>query len=325
MPDRETTTPTPDPRFRRVVVLSGGVGGARFLHGVARALPAESVTAIVNTGDDLVHWGLAVSPDVDTVMYTLSELADEVRGWGLVGETFGALEMMRRYGGDAWFSLGDRDLATHLARTQALAAGATLSEVTARLCRAVGVEQRIVPMTDGACRTMIDTVEHGALPFQDWFVRLRAAPEARRVWWDGDPPPAPAVIPAIREADVVLVGPSNPYVSIDPILDRAGVREALAGKLVVGVSPIVGGKAVKGPLATMLATLDGVAPSAAAIARRYGDLVGAWVVERGDEAAFAEDAALRGKPVLATGTIMGGKAGRIRLARETLDFARGLR
>jgi LPPG:FO 2-phospho-L-lactate transferase len=313
-----------DPDVGRVVVLSGGVGGARFLHGVARALPAEAVTAIVNTGDDLVHWGLAISPDLDTVMYTLSELADEERGWGLKGETFGALERMRQLGEPAWFSLGDRDLATHLARTRALAEGATLSEITTRLCRAVGVGQRVVPMTDGACRTMIDTVEHGALPFQDWFVRLRTAPAATRVWWDGDPSPAPAVIPALREADVVLVGPSNPYVSIDPILGRAGVREALAGKLVVGVSPIVGGQAVKGPLATMLGTLDGTPASAAAIARRYGDLVTAWVVERGDEGDFAADPALRGKPVLATSTIMGGLPGRLRLARETLDFARGL-
>lgn len=305
----------------QVVVLSGGVGGARFLHGVARALPADRVTAIVNTGDDLRHWGLAVSPDLDTVMYTLAELADEVRGWGLLGETFGALEMMRRYGGDAWFSLGDRDLATHLVRTQALAAGATLSEVTRRLCRAVGVEQRVVPMTDGACRTMIDTDEHGALPFQDWFVRLRTAPEARRVWWDGDPPPAPEVIPAIRAADLVLFGPSNPYVSIDPILDRPGVRAALAGKRVVGVSPIVGGKAVKGPLATMIAGLAGEAPSAAAVARHYGGLVSAWVVERGDERAFADDPALASARVLATDTIMGGLDGRVRLAREALAFA----
>ncbi len=321
MPDHETTTPTPDLPRRRVVVLSGGVGGARFLHGVARALPADDVTAIVNTGDDLAHWGLSISPDLDTVMYTLADLADEARGWGLLGETFGALEMMRRYGGDAWFSLGDRDLATHLVRTQALAAGATLSEVTRRLCLAVGVPQRVLPMTDGSCRTRIDTADHGALPFQDWFVRLRTAPEARRVWFDGDPPPAPEVIPAIRAADLVLFGPSNPYVSIDPILDRPGVREAIAGKPVVAVSPIVGGQAVKGPLAAMIATIEGEPASAAAVARHYGGLIAGMVVERGDEGAFADDPALRGIRVLATDTIMGDEAGRLRLARETIAFA----
>jgi LPPG:FO 2-phospho-L-lactate transferase len=318
MPDRAGATMA---EARRVVVLSGGVGGARFLHGVARALPAEAVTAIVNTGDDLEHWGLRISPDLDTVMYTLADLADEARGWGLVGETFEALGMVRRYGGDDWFQLGDRDLGTHLVRTQALARGATLAEVTARLCAAVGVGQRVLPMADGPCRTMIDTDEHGALPFQDWFVRLRTAPEAKRVWFDGAPPPAPGVLAAIEAADLVLFGPSNPYVSIDPILARPGVREALARKRVVAVSPIVGGQAVKGPLATMIATLAGEPPSAAAVARHYGGLLAGMVVERGDEAAFAEDAALRGLPVLATDTIMRSKAERLRLARETLAFA----
>lgn len=324
MPDLETTTSLPEPPQPRVVVLSGGVGGARFLHGVARALPAHLVTAIVNTGDDLTHWGLSICPDLDTVMYTLADLADEARGWGLEGETFGALDMVRRYGGEAWFSLGDRDLGTHLVRTQALAAGATLSEITRTLCLGVGVEQRVLPMTDGSCRTRIDTAAHGTLPFQDWFVRFRTEPEATRVWFEGSPAPAPEVIPAIRAADLVLFGPSNPYVSIDPILARPGVREALAGKPVLAVSPIVGGKAVKGPLGAMIATLAGEAPSAAAVARHYGGLLAGMVVERGDETAFAADPALRGLRIHATDTIMRSNADRLRLAQEALAFAAAL-
>ena len=167
----------------------------------------------MNTGDDFQHWGLHISPDVDTVMYTLADLAHEERGWGLAEESFHALEMVRRYGGEAWFQLGDRDLATHLLRTQALARGETLSEVTLRLTRALGVGPRIVPMADGPCRTMIETREAGTLSFQDWFVRERARHAVRAVRFEGDPPPAPGVLAAIEAADVVIFGPSNPYVS----------------------------------------------------------------------------------------------------------------
>jgi LPPG:FO 2-phospho-L-lactate transferase len=300
----------------QVVALSGGVGGARFVHGLSRALGGD-LTVIVNTGDDFEHWGLHVSPDVDTVMYTLADLAHEERGWGLAEETFQTLEMVRRYGGDGWFQLGDRDLATHLLRTQALARGEALSAVTARFSRALGVGARILPMADGRCRTMIDTREHGTLSFQDWFVRHRA-PEVRAVRFEGSPPPAPGVVAAIEAADLVLIGPSNPYVSIDPILSRPGVREVLEGKRVVAVSPIVGGKAVKGPLAAMIPALSGRPPSAAAIAAHYGALLSGIVIERGDEEGLG---ALR---VLATGTVMTSRAERTRLARELIAFARML-
>lgn len=298
----------------RVVALSGGVGGARLLDGLQAALPAGALTAIVNTGDDLEHWGLHVSPDVDTVLYTLSGLADETRGWGLEGETFGALEMVRRYGGDDWFALGDRDLATHLVRTRALARGETLTETTAQLARALGVRTRVLPMADGPCRTMIDTDEHGALPFQEWFVRLRTRPVVRRVWFAGAPLPAPGVLTALAEADLVVIGPSNPYVSIDPILSLRGVREALAGRQVVALSPIVNGRAVKGPLGELIPQLAGRAPSAAAVAAHYGALVGGWVVERGDGAEIAA-------PLLETQTVMRDRMDRRRLAEEILAFA----
>jgi LPPG:FO 2-phospho-L-lactate transferase len=297
----------------KVVALSGGVGGARFVDGVARA--GVSLTVIVNTGDDFVHLGLSISPDLDTVMYTLSGLGDEERGWGLRDESFRAMETVRGYGGPDWFALGDRDLGTHLLRTEALRRGETLTRVTAKLCGALGISARLLPMADGPCRTMIDTPE-GTLPFQDWFVRRRAQPAVVAVRFEGRPPPAPGVLEAIAECDVVLIGPSNPYVSIDPILSLDGVGAALAQKPVVAVSPIVGGRAVKGPLATMIPQLTGQPASAAAVARHYGPLLAAMVVERGDE--------VEGR-CLATDTVMKSREDRLRLAREVLAFAETLR
>ncbi len=301
--------------MKKVVALSGGVGGARFVHGLAHAVDGAALTVVVNTGDDFEHWGLHISPDCDTVMYTLADLAHEERGWGLAEESFHTLEMVRRYAGDDWFALGDRDLATHILRTQALRRGETLSHVTARLAAALGIRAHLVPMADGHCRTMIDTHDQGTLSFQDWFVRHRAAPSVRAVRFEGDPPPAPALLPALAEADVVLIGPSNPYVSIDPILSRPGVRAALAGRKVFAVSPIVGGRAVKGPLGSMIPELTGQEATAAAIARHYQGMLTGLVVERGDEAGVT------GLPVLATDTVMRSRADSLRLARDVLAFA----
>jgi LPPG:FO 2-phospho-L-lactate transferase len=299
----------------RVVALSGGVGGARLLDGLARALPAGALTAIVNTGDDFVHLGLNVSPDVDTVMYTLAGLAHEERGWGLAEESFAGLSMVKRYGGPEWFALGDRDLATHLLRTEALRAGESLSTVTARLCAALGVIQRVLPMSDRPVSTLIETEKDGTLPFQQWFVRRRAEPRVRGVGFDGDLVPAPGVIEAIDACDIVVVGPSNPYVSVDPILSLRGVRAAIERRPVVALSPIVGGSAVKGPLATMIVDLAGEPPSAGAVVRHYRGLLRAVVVEHGDEATVSSI------PVLGTSTVMRSREDRLRLAREILAFA----
>lgn len=299
----------------RVVALSGGVGGARLLDGLARALPPGDLTAIVNTGDDFVHLGMHVSPDLDTVMYTLAGLAHEERGWGLAEESFAGLAMVKRYGGPDWFALGDRDLATHLLRSEALRAGETLSAITARLCGALGVAQHVVPMADAPVSTMIETERDGTLPFQQWFVRRRAEPRVRGVRFDGTRTPAPAAMAALAACDVVVVGPSNPYVSIDPILWLDGVRDAIARKPVVAVSPIVGGAAIKGPLATMIRDLAGLEPSAGAVARHYGALLRGMVVERGDEPTVA------GVPVQGTSTVMRSRDDRLRLAREVLAFA----
>jgi LPPG:FO 2-phospho-L-lactate transferase len=311
--------------WRSVVALSGGVGGARLLHGLAAELPAHALTAIVNTGDDFVHWGLTICPDLDTVMYTLSGLAHEARGWGLAGETFQALAMVERLGGPSWFQLGDRDLGTHLVRTESLRRGETLSALTARLCRALGIRQRILPMADQPRGTRIDSPARGSLqtlPFQEWFVRERCQPEIARIWFEGSAEPAAEVIDAITGAELVIIGPSNPYVSIDPILTLRGVRDALATRPVIALSPIVGGKAVKGPLAEMIVQLAGKQPSAAAIVdhyrERYGDILSGVVIERGDEDGIA------GPRVLATSAIMSDIGDRARLAREILAFGETL-
>jgi LPPG:FO 2-phospho-L-lactate transferase len=299
----------------KVVALSGGVGGARLLDGLARALPAGTMTAVVNTGDDFVHLGMHVSPDVDTVMYTLSGLAHEERGWGLAEETFAGLSMVKRYGGPDWFGLGDRDLATHLLRTEALRAGEPLSSITARLCGALGIVHPVLPMSDELVRTMIETTSEGTLLFQHWFVRRRTEPRVRAVHYEGGRTPAPGVLDAIAACDLVVFGPSNQYVSVDPILCLEGVRDAIAKKPVVALSPIVGGAAIKGPLATMIRDLAGEEPSAGAVARHYNGLVSAMVVERGDEGTVDSI------PVLGTSTIMRSRDDRLRLARELLAFA----
>lgn len=298
----------------KVVALSGGVGGARLVDGLATALPAEDLTVVVNTGDDFEHWGLWISPDLDTVMYTLAGLADETRGWGLVDERWDVLDAMRRLDGEQWFQLGDRDLATHLVRTKALRGGRPLSAVTADLCRALGVGPRVLPMCEAPAPTTLRTADGETLDFQVWLVRERGRPTVAAVQLGGDGRPAPGVLEAIRACDVVIVPPSNPYVSIDPILRLAGVADALRAVPVVAVSPIVGGKAVKGPLAAMIPALADRPPSAAAVAAHYGDLLDGFVCERGDGGGIDV-------PVLETDTIMRDRPTRARLAEAVLAFA----
>ena len=295
----------------RVVALAGGVGGARLVDGLAACI--EDLVVVVNTGDDFEHWGLRVCPDLDTVMYTLAGLADPARGWGLQGESFRALAMMERYGAATWFGLGDGDLATHLRRTAWLDAGVPLSEVTARLCAALCVGPRLLPMAEDPRPTVVRTAE-GWLPFQQWLV-LHRAPPALEVRSEGERRPTAGVLEALEEADLVVLAPSNPYVSVDPILGLDGVRARLERCRVVGLSPIVGGRAVKGPLAAMIPALAGVPASAQAVLDHYGGLVDGFVVESGDSVSG---------PFLATSTVMGGREDRARLARELLHFAEGL-
>ncbi len=239
---------TAEHRTDRVTVLAGGVGGARLAHGLD--LAGTDLTVVVNVADDVELHGLWISPDLDTVTYTLAGLADEERGWGVVGETYAALEAMGRLGEDTWFTLGDRDLATHVVRTARLRAGAPLSDVTAQLTSALGVRARVLPVTDDRVATLVDTPA-GRLGFQEYFVGRRHADDVLGLVYDGIDAarPAPGVLDAVTGADVVVVAPSNPFLSVEPVLGVVGVREALAGTSArcVAVSPIVGGRALKGP------------------------------------------------------------------------------
>ena len=301
-----------------VVALAGGVGGARLVDGLHRALPAGSLSIVVNTGDDFEHWGLHISPDLDTVMYTLAGLSPEDRGWGIDGDSFEVLGEARRRGVDDWFQLGDRDLLTHLMRTAALSGGETLTEATAGLCARLGVERQILPMSDEAQPTSILTESGDELAFQDWLVKARALPAVREVWRRGSKQASRAVRDALDGADLVVICPSNPYVSIDPILELKSVADSVRRATCVAVSPILGGRAVKGPLATMIPELDGRPASAEAVALHYDGLLDGYAVQPGDS--FDAD-----YPLLETNILIQSKEDRLVLARELLEFARSLR
>jgi len=302
-----------------VVALSGGVGGARFADGLGGVLSGDRLTVVVNTGDDFEHWGLWISPDLDTVMYTLSGEANPALGWGVRDDTGNAMEMMEKLGGETWFTLGDRDLAVHLRRTAALKSGESLSAVTRSMSRALGVECEVLPMTEAPRPTRIELRDGTRMEFQEWFVGARAQPEVSRVVFEGADEVSPEVSSAIEAAEIVLITPSNPYLSIDPILSLNGVRDLLAQKLVVAVSPIVGGKAVKGPLGAMIPALTGKPASARAVAEHYGNLIDGIVLEVGDGGAGFDI------PVWETNTVMRSGDDRRRLAEETLIFAESLR
>jgi LPPG:FO 2-phospho-L-lactate transferase len=265
---------------RAITVLCGGLGGSRLVDALAQAAGPEAVTAIVNVGDDLEILGLRVSPDLDTVLYTLAGLLDEERGWGVRDETYSARATAETLGAETWFTLGDRDIGLHLVRTAALRAGERLSAVTARLAEQLGVAVRLLPATDDELRTLVLT-DAGALDFQTWFVRRRHADRVLGVEYRGEASPAPGVLEAIREANVVVIAPSNPFVSIGPILAVDGVREALAARRVAAMSPIVGGKAFRGPLADMLQSL-GFERSARGVRNFYGELISVFIVDPAD-------------------------------------------
>lgn len=269
-------------------VLCGGLGGSRFVDSLTRAAGAENVTAIVNVGDDVEILGLRVSPDLDTVLYTLAGLLDEERGWGVRDETTNALEAAGRLGGETWFTLGDRDVGLHLVRTRLLREGVSLSEATRRLAESLGVGVRLLPASDEPVRTFL-TTPAGELDFQTWFVARRHADEVLAVRYEGaaGARPAPGVLEALAGAEIVFLAPSNPFVSILPILAVPGIREALAGKRVVAVSPLVGGKAVRGPLAEMMASL-GHEPGVRGIAAIYAGLAADILVDPADAGELPE-------------------------------------
>ena len=261
-------------------MLCGGLGGSRMVDSLARAAGAEAVSAVVNVGDDLELLGLRVSPDLDTVLYTLAGLLDEERGWGVRNETYSAGAIAERLGGETWFTLGDRDIGLHLVRTEALRRGEPLSAVTGRLAGALGVGVELLPATDDEQRTFLRT-DAGELDFQTWFVRRRHADRVLAVDVRGEARPAPGVLEAIRGADHVVIAPSNPFVSVGPILAVAEVRDALSGRRVAAVSPIVGGEPIRGPLGDMLESL-GFERSAKGVADHYGGLVDVFVLDEAD-------------------------------------------
>jgi LPPG:FO 2-phospho-L-lactate transferase len=306
----------------KIVALAGGVGGAKLAHGLAQILPPKDLTVIVNTGDDFEHYGLYICPDLDTVCYTLTGLANPETGWGRVHETWNAFENFSKLGGPDWFRLGDQDLGTHLERTRRIKAGDPLSQITRDFCKAWGIEYTVLPMSDQPVRTIVET-EDGDLAFQEYFVHRRCDPGVKGFRFDGidKAEPAPGAREALQFADAIIVCPSNPWVSIDPILKVFSPLLSGEGsrvRSVTAISPIIGGQTVKGPAAKMYREL-GIEPSAFAVANHYRGLVTGFVMDTIDTQ-FIESVRGLNMRTLVTNTMMKSHEDRRQLASEVLDF-----
>ncbi len=313
----------------QILALAGGVGGAKLAHGLAMTMEAEKLVVAVNTGDDFEHLDFYISPDLDTVMYNLAEINNTETGWGVTGESWNFMDALARFGGETWFRLGDRDLATHVERTRRLRAGEALSDITENLCSRLGIACAVIPMSDGPVRTIVETSTGETLPFQDYFVRLACAPQVTGFRFDGadQAEPAPALA-RMMEGDsigAVIICPSNPYVSIAPMLAIPAFGAFIKSRKipVAAVSPIVGGQAIKGPAAKMMAEL-GVDISALGIARHYEGLIDGLVIDEADRDLLRPIEEL-GIKVLVTNTIMRDVAEKSRLAEQTVEFARRLK
>jgi LPPG:FO 2-phospho-L-lactate transferase len=303
---------------RRIVLLVGGVGGAKLALGLSRIVDPARLTIIVNTGDDFWHYGLRICPDLDTVLYTLSGLVDKVNGWGVAGDSTTTLDTLRTLGEEPWFRLGDRDLATHLLRTHLLRQGHTLTDVIAHLARQLNLKMSILPMTDAEVSTMVDTLEHGELEFQNYFVRHRWQPTMRGLRYRGivQASMSDAARAALAQADAIIIGPSNPWLSINPILSVPGMRERIVERSVprVAVTPIVQGDAIKGPAAKLMREM-GIKTTPSSIIETYGDLLTGFVYDERDQIDFSSGLDLR-----AFDTIMKTDDDKIRLAQQVLDW-----
>lgn len=303
----------------RIVALAGGVGGAKLALGLQEVLSPGNLSVIVNTGDDFEHWGLSICPDLDTVTYNLAGINNPEMGWGRQDETFSALNIMGQLGAEEWFRIGDKDLALHLRRSEWLRQGSSLTEVTERLRRSLGVPSHILPMSDQSVRTLVHT-EDGDMPFQHYFVRCRCEPAVIDLTYVGaeQARPTHAVLDAIEDADLIVFCPSNPYLSLDPILSVPHIRRTIAGTRApkVAVSPIVGGKAVKGPAAKMMREM-GMRISPITVAERYHDLLSGFVLDL-EDAQWREEVDM---PVLVTNTMMTSLEVKKTLAREVIAFA----
>ena len=303
-----------------IVALAGGVGGAKLVDGLAHLLSPQELSVIVNTGDDFEYLSLRISPDLDTVCYNLAGIYHPQTGWGLRGETWVTYETIKALGGPDWFHLGDKDIATHLVRTSQFAQGRRLSEITRDLCQKWGIEHAVYPMSDDPVRTLVRTAAGEVLGFQEYFVKFACKPEVAGFEFKGakESRPVQGALTALQSADLVIIAPSNPWVSIDPILAVPGYRSVLLKKPVIAVSPLVGGKALKGPAAKMYLEL-GIQPSAAAVANHYRDFLGGFVLDNVDRDQLEKIERWRIIP-LVTDIIMKDRQDRVRLAGELLGF-----
>jgi LPPG:FO 2-phospho-L-lactate transferase len=304
----------------KVVALAGGVGGAKLVDGLALVLQPDQLTVIVNTGDDFEHLGLYICPDLDTVCYTLAGEANMTTGWGRTDESWNTFNEIRRLGSADWFSLGDRDLATHILRTYFLQQGFLLSQITSLFCQSWGVKVSVLPMTNKYVPTIVLTKDDRELPFQEYFVHQRCEPEVKGFRFEGSSSAKPAngVLQAIDTADLVVICPSNPWVSINPILNIPEIKEHLSSRKIIAVSPIVGGQTIKGPAAKMYAEL-GIVPSAMAVANSYKGLISAIVIDNQDASQVTQINAW-GIMTLVSNTIMKNRSDRERLARAIVDY-----
>jgi len=307
----------------KIVALAGGVGGAKLADGLAQILPPEDLTIVVNTGDDFEHFGLYICPDLDTVCYTLAGVANPATGWGRIEESWQALDALEALGGPAWFRLGDRDLGLQLERTRRMREGQSLSQITGHFCRSLGIRSSVLPMTDDYVPTRVYTNE-GELPFQEYFVHRRCAPQVTGFRFENveQARPAEGVLEALEESELVIVCPSNPWVSVDPILALPGVRRAVEARPMLAVSPIIGGHTVKGPAAKMYAEL-GIQPSSLAVAQHYRNLLAGFVLDKVDEDRL-EDIRELGIATLVTDILMKTPSDRARLAKEVVVFGKKL-
>jgi LPPG:FO 2-phospho-L-lactate transferase len=306
----------------KIVALAGGVGGAKLSDGIARSGSSYDLLVIVNTGDDFSHFGLYISPDLDTVCYNLADIEELETGWGRRDDRWETYEEIRNLGGPDWFRLGNKDLATHLERTRRLDLGERLSEITADFCQKWNVETRVIPMSDDPVPTFVET-DLGLLPFQDYFVKLGCKPGVSGFEYRGaaEAIPAPGIIEAIKQADLIIICPSNPWVSITPILSIPDIKKALQTKKVLAVSPIIGGDVVKGPAAKMYKEM-GIEPTSAAVADHYGDLLDGYVIDNQDAGLIPAIEGIGSERIkcLCTDILMKTREDRIRLADEVIEF-----
>ena len=304
----------------RVVALAGGVGGAKLATGLQQILPSGALTVIVNTGDDFEHWGLTVCPDLDTVMYNLAGVQNPETGWGRSGESWDVFDKVAQLGGPDWFRIGDKDLATHLERTRRLDSGEPLSEIVRNFCSSWEIQPTIIPMTDQVVSTIVNTLEMGELSFQEYFVHQHCEPTVKGFRFSGIEVARPVkrALESIAEATAIILCPSNPWVSIDPILEIPGIRHAIKNKKVIAISPIIDGKTVKGPAAKMFTEL-GIEPSSFAVAKHYQGTISGFILDSQD--AFLEkNIRAMGIETLVANTLMKSSSDRFQLAQDVLNF-----